>query len=80
MTAELDVKGTLERLEDANVLISYSGYISDQTLEGVAQGIKAVFESHNKNSEIPKNLFDFCGGGPEHYLLLRPTNGNRRYA
>ena len=57
MTAELDVKGTLERLEDANVLISYSGYISDQTLEGVAQGIKAVFESGTTKTRKSRKIF-----------------------
>ncbi len=57
MTAELDVKGTLRGLEDANVLISYSGYISDQTLEGVAQGIKAVFESGPTKTRKSRKIF-----------------------
>ena len=57
MTAELDVKGTMQGFERANVLISYSGYISDQTLEGISQGIKAIFESGPTKTRKSRKVF-----------------------
>ena len=57
MMAELDVKGTMHGFQDANVLISYSGYISDQTLEGISQGIKAIFESGPTKTRKSRKVF-----------------------
>ena len=57
MTAELDVKGTMQGFERANVLISYSGYISDQTLEGISQGIKAIVESGPTKTRKSRKVF-----------------------
>ena len=57
MTTDLDVEGTLRGLEDANVLISYSGYMSDQTLEGISQGIKGIFESGPTKTRKSRKVF-----------------------
>ena len=45
MTKKFNVATAMAELESANILISYSGFMSDQTLEGVSQGIKSIFET-----------------------------------
>ena len=45
MTKKFNVAATMAELELANVLISYSGFMSDQSLEGLSQGIKSIFET-----------------------------------
>ena len=57
MTKEFDVAKAVHELETANMLISYSGYISDQSLEGIAQGIKAVFETGAYKTKKSRKIF-----------------------
>ena len=57
MTKEFDVAKAVHELETANMLISYSGYISDQSLEGIAQGIKAVFETGAYQTKKSRKIF-----------------------
>ena len=57
MTERFNVANTMANLEAANILISYSGYLSDQTLEGVSQGIKAIFETGALKTRKARKIF-----------------------
>ena len=57
MTEKFNVANTMANLEAANILISYSGYLSDQTLEGVSQGIKAIFETGALKTRKSRKIF-----------------------
>ena len=57
MTEKFNVAKTMSNLEAANILISYSGYLSDQTLEGVSQGIKAIFETGALKTRKSRKIF-----------------------
>ena len=57
MTKKFNVATTMADLELANILISYSGFISDQTLEGVAQGIKSIFETGSLKTKKSRKVF-----------------------
>jgi predicted subunit of tRNA(5-methylaminomethyl-2-thiouridylate) methyltransferase len=57
MNEKFNVKDTMAEMDSANILISYSGFMSDQTLEGVSQGIKAIFESGSMKTRKSRKVF-----------------------
>ena len=57
MTKKFNVATTMAELESANILISYSGFMSDQSLEGVSQGIKSIFETGSLKTRKSRKVF-----------------------
>ena len=57
MTEKFNVATAMAELESANILISYSGFMSDQTLEGVSQGIKSIFETGSLKTRKSRKVF-----------------------
>ena len=57
MTNKFNVATTMAELEAANILISYSGFMSDQSLEGVSQGIKSIFETGSLKTRKSRKVF-----------------------
>ncbi len=57
MAEKFNVKDTMAELAAADILISYSGFMSDQTLEGVSQGIKAIFETGTMKTRKSRKVF-----------------------
>ena len=57
MTKKFNVATAMAELESANILISYSGFMSDQTLEGVSQGIKSIFETGPLKTRKSRKVF-----------------------
>lgn len=57
MAEKFNVKDTMAALSAADILISYSGFMSDQTLEGVSQGIKAIFETGSMKTRKSRKVF-----------------------
>ena len=57
MPEKFNAKDTMADFASANILISYSGFMSDQTLEGVSQGIKAIFETGASKTRKSRKIF-----------------------
>lgn len=57
MAEKFNVTDTMAALAAADILISYSGFMSDQTLEGVSQGIKAIFETGSMKTRKSRKVF-----------------------
>ena len=73
MTEKFNVAKTMANLEAANILSSYSGYLSDQTLEGVSQGIKAIFETGALKTRKARKIFSVFVESAQNIIFYSPT-------
>lgn len=57
MNSDVNIVDTLVKLEAAQILISYTGFLSDQSLEGISQGIKSIFGTESQKPRKSRKVF-----------------------